>query len=289
MQQASTHFSISSPRPCVLYAKTERMEYVHLARGRVQSPMGGSMRTLNAGQNYVAHGHLPGSPGARPASSPPAAGCRPPVSHHFHVGAMVPEAMAHSPSFEGTNYHRGWDRPSLLLDVTPSSHRAVHGGSPPRTAHRSNTASRLPISPAAGGNESPPPSDRSYREVTPRTAAARRWSHSSSPPASPPTPLPAKGGGSWMNLPVTTGVRGRERDVSPPQWGAAGMKPPASDHLMVGRGCSPAVGLRDSSHGGGGGVFFPGELQRQPSALWATGSSRPTQQLRASPTRLFSF
>ena len=34
---------------------------------------------------------------------------------------MVPEAMAHSPSFEGTNYHRGWDRPSLLLDVTPLS------------------------------------------------------------------------------------------------------------------------------------------------------------------------
>ena len=41
MQQASTHFSVSSPRPCVqLYAKKERMEYVQLARGRVQSPMG---------------------------------------------------------------------------------------------------------------------------------------------------------------------------------------------------------------------------------------------------------
>ena len=258
------------------------MEYV-----QTSFPHGTSARTMSPGQKWVAHGHLPSSHGARSSSpSPPAAGCRPPVSHHLQLGAMVPGVMAHSPSLEGTSYHRGWEhRPPTLLRVQtagPTSHREVPTsvGSPPRTIERSRTATRLPISPTGGGYgmATPPESQRGSREGTPREA-------------SPPPPA-QRSGGSWMNLPVTTGVRGRERDVSPPHWGAAGARPPVSDHLMVGRGCAPSVGLRDSTHGGGGGVFFPRELQEKPTHLWATGASRPSgiQQLRAAtPTRLFSY
>jgi hypothetical protein len=253
------------------------MEYM----GAAAFPQHGSTRSLSPNQGWVAHGHLPRSPEryARPGSSPPAAGARPPVSHHLQLGQMVPGVMAHSPSLEGTSYHRGWEhRPHNLLHVqVPNSHRDVPTavGSPPRTIERSRTASRLPIFPTGGatGMVTPPESERGSREGTPREAS------------------PPRSGGSWMNLPVTTGVRGRERDVSQPHWGAAGAKPPASDHLMVGRGCAPAVGLRDSTHGGGGGVFFPRELQAKPSHLWVSGASRPSgiQQLRSSPTRLFSY
>lgn len=77
-------------------------------------------RGLSPGQTFVANAEMRGrAPTVQPA------GRRPPVSHHFEIGSMVPEAMGFLPSLPEVDFGRGWQghgRLELpLADVVPQA------------------------------------------------------------------------------------------------------------------------------------------------------------------------
>lgn len=98
---------------------------------------------------------------------PQAAGAKPPVSHHMHLGTMTPAVMASKPSMDrGYSWGRGqWQCGSNEFDV-PASRVAY--GSPP--AHHGRIHARSPIRREA--SETPPESQRSTPSSTPRAQAS---------------------------------------------------------------------------------------------------------------------
>ena len=229
---------------------------------------GGRSRYVGPGQgSFVAKGH---SPSRQPLATP-AAGQRAPISHHLSLGNMIPEAMGFSPSLQDRNFHRGWDRPRLELDVRAPSHRPASVGTPPES-QRSQLSMRgsrdvTPREPTGGGG-SPP---RAQQQSPPR-------SQMQSPP---PTQSAPRTRAAWMDLPPNSqpGHYAANRAASPAHYGAAGARPPAGDHFKVGN-MTPSVGVRDSASPtgkGGGGVSFPWQIQSRPSALWPDHGERGLQ------------
>jgi len=232
-------------------------------RHRYQSP----------GQNWVSQGVLMSN--NRPESPPStlmAAGARPPVSHHLHLGAMVPKAMGFTPALQDGHFHRGWERPELTLDVIDRP------TTPPRpttplSLQRSRTASRIPIS-HNGSQRSPPDSQRSYRNQQSPPESQRSYrelpesqrSYRESRQPAPSTPPTSNAGQRPMQQ-----LQALQRGGSFSTIGAAGSRTPVGDHMNLGSGYTPAVGFHATAHGGGGGVFFPRELQQNPAPLWHAG------------------
>lgn len=238
---------------------------------------GNRSRYVLPGQNYVAQGHSPSR--QSPQRATPAAGQRPPVSHHLSLGNMIPEAMGFSPALQDRNFHRGWDRPHLELEVqVPASHRS-HG--------------RLPIRAWA---ETPPESQRSLESMRgSRDTTPREPTGGSSPPRaqSPPrTQSAPRTRAAWMDLPPSNqpGHYVANRLASPSHHGAAGARPPAGDHFKVGN-MTPSVGCRDSASPdgkGGGGVSFPWQVQSRPSALWPNHAQRGVQYAAQRGNQLYT-
>jgi len=222
--------------------------------------MGGDRhRYASPGQNWVSNARMVPNDRLSPSVTP-AAGARPPVSHHLHLGAMVPKAMGFTPALQDGNFHRGWERPELTLDVTHSPSTPPRS-TPPHTVQR--IRSRVPIYHNSESQLSPPESQRTPPASQRSHLESQRSYRDSLARASPnPTPRPT---GSGTTSQMSALQRGSSR------LGAAGTRTPAGDHMNLRRGMQPAVGINATAFGGGGGVFFPNELQQNPAPLWHAG------------------